>query len=63
MSLSGNSSRDDRKAAARDAWKAKHDAQAPRRAWVMPLFVGVAVTVLVGALLATSLLGLDLWSR
>jgi hypothetical protein len=63
MSLSSNSSRDERKAAAREAWKAKHDAQAPRRPWVMPLFVGVAVAVLVGAVFATSLLGFDLWSR
>jgi len=63
MSLSGNSSRDDRKAAAREAWAAKHDAQVPRRPWVMPLFVGIAVAVLVGAVFATSMLGLDLWSR
>lgn len=63
MSLSGNSSRDARKAAAREAWKAKHDAQAPRRPWVLPLIVGIAVAVLVGALFATSLFGYDLWSR
>ncbi len=63
MSLSSNSSRDQRRAAAREAWKAKHDAQAPRRPWVLPLIVGIAVAVLVGALFVTSLFGIDLWSR
>ena len=37
--------------------------EAPRRPWVMPLFVGIAVAVLAGAVFATSLLGFDLWSR
>lgn len=43
MSLSGKSERD-------QAWKARQEAQTPRRGWVMPLIAGVTVAVLVGAL-------------
>ena len=43
MSLAG---KDERK----EAWKARQDAHAPRRSWVMPLIVAITVTVLVGAL-------------
>ena len=42
MSLAG---KDERK----EAWKARQDARAPRRSWVMPLIVAITVTVLVGA--------------
>jgi hypothetical protein len=48
MSLSGKGERD-------DAWKARQDARAPRRAWVMPLIVGITVLVLVGALVGYAL--------
>jgi hypothetical protein len=63
MTLSGDRDRDARKAEAREAWKAKHDAQVSRRPWVMPLMIGIAVAVVLGAVFATSLLGFDLWSR
>ena len=63
MTLSGDNDREARKAEAREAWKEKHAAQVSKRPWVMPLMIGIAAAVLVGALLATSLLGFDLWSR
>jgi hypothetical protein len=47
MTLSGNRDRRQRAEEARAAWKDKHDAQVPKRRWVMPLMVGVAVVVLV----------------
>jgi hypothetical protein len=47
MTLSGNRDRRQRAEEARAAWKDKHDAQVPKRPWVMPLMVGVAVVVLV----------------
>ena len=43
MTLSGKSARD-------AAWKARQEARAPRRSWVMPLIVGITVAVLVGAI-------------
>ena len=43
MSLSGKSERD-------EAWKARQEARAPHRTWVMPLIVGITIAVLVGAL-------------
>jgi hypothetical protein len=50
VTLSGNRDRRQRAEDARAAWKEKHDAQLPRRPWVMPLMVGVAVAVLVACL-------------
>ena len=44
MTLSGKSGRD-------EAWRERQQARVPRRSWVMPLIVGIAVAVLVGAVL------------
>jgi hypothetical protein len=50
MTLSSGRHPETRKAQARAAWKDKHDAQVPKRPWVMPLMVGVAIVVLVACL-------------
>ncbi len=47
MTLSGNRDRRQRAEDARAAWKEKHDAQLPKRPWVVPLMVGAAIAVLV----------------
>lgn len=56
MSLSGSSDWKDKRDAAREARQAREAHSAAKRPWQLPLIIGVAVVVVVGAMVWYALL-------